>query len=348
MRQILITISVLILISGLLPLIKHDNWTFRVFEYPRVQKFIITLVILAFWLIKSYRNPEWLDLFFIITISSLAIFLAVKIFPFTSFGEKMIADSQSDESDSIHLMVLNVYQHNTEYKKTISLIEKVNPDVFFLVETNQAWADAIQGFKKDYPYQIEVPLENTYGLLFYSKYEFTNESVNYLIDDEIPSIELDLVLSPEKSIRIYGIHPTPPVPSENPRSTDRDAEILKVGKKAKEHAGPCIVIGDLNDVGWSYSSELFLKISGLLDLRRGRGLFNTFHAKYFFLRWPLDHIFVSEHFTLNRINIHPDVNSDHFPIGCVLHLENNGNNQSMEANEEEEEEVEEKIEEGEE
>ncbi|MCH7414644.1 endonuclease/exonuclease/phosphatase family protein [Belliella sp. R4-6] len=344
MNYVLIILSSFLIISGILPLIKHDNWTFRVFEYPRAQKLIISIIILSLWFVKTGLNHELSDFFFILPIFSLAIYLMVKIYPFTSLGKKMIVNSTSDDMESVHLLVLNVYQFNTDYQKTVNLIQKVKPDVFFLVETNQEWADAVAIFKKDYPYHIEVPLENTYGLLFYSKFEITNQSVNYLIDEEIPSIELDMIVNPKKSIRVYGIHPTPPVPGENPSSTERDAEILIIGKKAKKQTGPCIVMGDLNDVGWSYSSELFLKISGLLDLRRGRGLFNTFHAKYFFLRWPLDHIFVSKHFTVKDMCRHPAVGSDHFPIGTVLHLEKNGDNECMNADQADKLEAEQKIE----
>jgi hypothetical protein len=52
----------------------------------------------------------------------------------------------------------------------------------------------------------------------------------------------------------------------------------------------------------------------MLDPRAGRGVYNTFHARYWFLRWPLDHVFVSNHFLLRRLRRLPAFGSDHFPI----------------------------------
>ena len=103
-------------------------------------------------------------------------------------------------------------------------------------------------------------------------------------------------------------------PIENIRSTKRDAELLLVGREVRHQQGPVIVAGDLNDVAWSHTTRLFSRISGLLDPRIGRGLFSTFHAHCFFLRWPLDHVFVSHHFALNGITRLPNCGSDHFPI----------------------------------
>ena len=71
-------------------------------------------------------------------------------------------------------------------------------------------------------------------------------------------------------------HPEPPVPGENLYSTAKDKELMKVALKAKECKLPCIVFGDLNDVAWSHTTELFRKTSELLDPRRGRGFYSTF------------------------------------------------------------------------
>jgi endonuclease/exonuclease/phosphatase (EEP) superfamily protein YafD len=273
-------------------------------------------------------------------------YLIWQIFPFTPMGQKMVEKAGKDSSASLSVLVANVYQPNDAFDKTINLINQQDPDIFVLVETDLKWAKAVEVLKKKYPHQVEKPLDNTYGMLLFSKLPFVKNEIKFHIDDEIPSFEVDVALPEGEVVRIYAIHPTPPVPGENTESTERDAEILIVGKKAKDYDKPCIVVGDLNDVGWSYTSELFLKISGMLDPRRGRGMYSTFHAKYAFLRWPLDHIFVSRHFTLQNLRVHDSIGSDHFPISATLCLNPINSNEPKKATLNEKMEAKQKIKDG--
>ena len=86
------------------------------------------------------------------------------------------------------------------------------------------------------------------------------------------------------------------------------------GREIAQAERPALVAGDLNDVAWSHTSRLFRRIARMLDPRVGRGLYNTFHARYWFLRWPLDHLFISNTFLVRRLQRLPAFGSDHFPI----------------------------------
>lgn len=347
MKTTLLIITILILLFGFLPIIQQDFWAFRVWDYPRFQKFILVVLLIFIWLYISWGNFEWLNGTMISLLVILLGFLAYQIIPFTVMGHKMINDAANPaQGPSLSVMVINVFQDNKDFEKTIDLIKRESPDLFVLVETDQPWADAIKPFQETYPYFIEIPMDNTYGMLFYSKKEILEHEIMYLIEDDVPSINALVKVSDEETVKIFAIHPKPPVPSENDNSTERDAEILLVGKIVKDYKKPAMVLGDLNDVGWSFTNELFLRTSGLLDPRRGRGMFSTFHAKYFLLRWPLDHIFVSEHFTLERLVTYGNVNSDHFPIGAIFRIQPINGNDALESDQDDEEKATEKIEDG--
>lgn len=303
-------------VSTLVPFIRHDFWVFRVFEYPRLQKLVFNLVLILAVLLLDYPTSTINLVVFIALLINLA-YLVYLIFPFTIFGKKQIISSKSKTGDSnLKLFIGNVYQENRKANEYLSIIAACKPDIVLLVETDLWWQQEMDFLSNDYPHQIKIPLENTYGMLLYSRYELQNEEVKYLVKNDIPSIDTLVKLPSGQLVQLFCLHPEPPVPQENPRSTERDKEILLVANRAKGSKYPVIVMGDLNDVAWSYTTELFGKISGLLDPRRGRGFFNSFNAKYFFLRFPLDHIFCSADFTLSEIKRLDSCGSDHFPM-CV-------------------------------
>ena len=302
---------------------------------------LICLVLFIFFYPK--RNiVYWL---FIAGITLNALYLLYNILPFTVFGKKHIYNvNHYKKGEGLSIMIANVYQDNKDTKGCLEEIYKADPDVVFLLETNKRWEQGTIDLENKYPYNVKVPKENTYGMLLYSKLELSNAEVKYLVEDDIPSIHTDVILENGKTIRLFGLHPTPPVPNENPRSTERDKELLIVADIVKKSKHPVVVIGDLNDVAWSYTTELFLKMSGLLDPRRGRGFYNSFHAHYFFMRFPLDHAFISTEFKLRSLKRLHNFGSDHFPIYLDIQYEADASSQqhSMNADADEKQEAEEK------
>lgn len=313
-RDILFYLSIFTILSTLIPFIRHDFWIFRVFEYPRLQKLVLNIVLIFSVGLLAFpqTTPEIIVAIVLLLNLSYLIYL---IFPFTIFGKKqIIGTSETNGKNNLQLFIANVYQENRSYEAYLKLIDSCNPDVVLMVETDDWWEQKMDTIIPKYPYQIKAPLPNTYGMIFYSKFELNDSTVKYLVKDDVPSIETFVTLPSGQIVKLYCLHPEPPVPQENPRSTERDKEILLVAEKAKVSEHPVIVMGDLNDVAWSYTTELFSKISGLLDPRRGRGFFNSFNAKYFFLRFPLDHIFCSADFALSSIRRLRNCGSDHFPM----------------------------------
>ncbi|RYE57525.1 MAG: endonuclease [Sphingobacteriales bacterium] len=320
MQQVLFYLSIAVAVFTLIPLIRHDFWIFRVFEYPRLQKLVINVALIALNLVFFPENTGQTVVFGILCLN--VAYLIYQVFPFTILGTKQIINARSPiNKTNLSLLIANVYQDNRESESYLKLIERCNPDIVLMVETNKWWEKEMDLIGDKYPHQLKAPLENTYGMIFYSRFPLRNSSVDFLVKEDIPSIQTEVELKSGDWIKLYCLHPEPPVPQENPRSTERDKEILLVADKAKESQLPVIVMGDLNDVAWSYTTELFGKVSGLLDPRRGRGFFNSFHAKYFFLRFPLDHIFCSPDFTLSSIKRMPACGSDHFPMWVNLQLD---------------------------
>lgn len=317
----LLFLSALLLLFSLLSLIKNDYWIFRIFDYPRLQKFVATAatLILVSIFYTGYIIPQWLLISLLLL--NLA-FLGYQIIPFTPFGNKHILCSKHYIPDqSISIIIANVFQDNTDYQGCIDVLTYNKADVILLLETNKIWEQQTMSLQKTHPFHYRVPQENTYGMILYSKYELLDPELKFLVEDDIPSIHTKIKLPCGQIIQLYALHPTPPVPNENPRSTERDKELLLIADLAKAAADPVIVIGDMNDVAWSYTTELFLKMSGLLDPRRGRGFYNSFHAHYPIMRFPLDHAFISTDFKLHRIKRLPNFNSDHFPIYIGLQYE---------------------------
>ena len=76
--------------------------------------------------------------------------------------------------------------------------------------------------------------------------------------------------------------------------------------------------GDHIDV--EVASELHDATRCLLDPRVGRGFYSSFDSRFFFLRWPLDHLFHDARFRVVDLQRLDNVGSDHFPMYFALEL----------------------------
>ena len=243
------------------------------------------------------------------------------ILPYTPWFKAEVRSADTvDPRCSVRIMTANVLMTNRNVEGLMDLVHEVSPDVLVTLESNAWWQSRLDLLESDYAFTIKCPLDNLYGMHEYSRFPLKDSEIEYLVEPDVPSMHTLLRLPSGGEIRMHFLHPAPPSPTENEASSERDAELIIVAKSVADTNVPVIVTGDLNDVAWSATTRLFRKISGLLDPRVGRGMFNTFHADYWFIRWPLDHLFHSRHFYLSNMRRLRRFGSDHFAILTELVL----------------------------
>ena len=315
------------LLATLLPLLRQTAWWIRVCDFPRLQivaGLLLSLVLLV--LIPGAMLPAAYRPWALALLLAATLYQASRIWPYTPWHRKQVQDSQRPAADPNHisLLVTNVLMYNRDASRCLGVIREQQPDIVLAVETDDWWLSQLAHLGQEYPHTCHAPLPNTYGMLVFSRLPLLDKEIQFILDPGIPSFHGRVRLPSGVEANLHFVHPKPPAPKESKTSTRRDAELLLVGRTIQAHDGPTIVAGDLNDVAWSHTSELFRRLARLLDPRVGRGLLPTFHADYKLLRWPLDHVFHSAHFRLQDLKRLPHIGSDHYPIYIRLSYEPQG------------------------
>ncbi|WP_372683396.1 endonuclease/exonuclease/phosphatase family protein [Desulfosarcina sp.] len=320
---VFIAATVLLVVFTFLPIWRYQAWWVRSLDFPRFQLSIVLSIIIGFeWVLLDFSLlSSWILIIFALACLVYQLWWIAPYTPFFPFEVK--SATTLDSHGKIRIMTANILASNRNSAALIKLVHENEPDILVSLESDKWWQSKLDTLETDYPYTIKCPQENLYGMHVYSKLALSDSHIDFLVEPDVPSMHSLVRLQSGQQIRMHFLHPAPPSPTENDESSERDAELLIVAKSVRNAHIPVIVTGDLNDVAWSETTRLFRKISGLLDPRVGRGMFNTFHAGYWFIRWPLDHLFHSEHFTLSKMRRLRYFGSDHFAILAELVFEAN-------------------------
>lgn len=317
--------------GSLAPLSSHPHWFIRGWDFPRVQIVLIAIVAaIAFVAVNmvNSRAPAISCISISILATAIAGWHLFRIIPYTILSKTQATtwdvvqeDEESASQRRFRLLVTNVEMENDRFEQWSKVVRDTDVDMVIAAEIDDRWKPTLEELKSIFPHQIIYPQDNWYGLAMLSRLPIRESEIRFRIQDDIPSIDAMVELPSGDEIRVIGVHPRPPEPIRDNDATARDAELVIWGKELAEDDRPIVIGGDLNDVAWSPSTRLFLRLSQLLDPRRGRGFFNSFHADHVWMRFPLDHVFHSTHFGVRDLQRLGHVGSDHFPILIDLQLQ---------------------------
>jgi len=318
MLTALYTVAVVLVTGTAASLLSHDPWWIRFFDFPRKQiaSGVLLTIVGLIYLAPQTTVRTWT----IFALLACFVYQFDHIIQYTVLAPEEVKEARpgGPTTETIRLLTANVEVGNRHSTSLLELIEEEDPEVVLALETDRWWVEELEKLEDRYEHTLLHPREDAYGMCLYSKYPLRSAEVRHLIDDDTPSIKARLRLDCGVDVQYYGMHPRPPHPLHEPDTTERDAELITLAREIEHPERPTIVTGDLNDVSWSHTTDAFQNISGLLDPRRGRGFYNTFHARYPVIRYPLDHTFHSVHFRVQRLEILRYIGSDHYPVLAEL------------------------------
>ncbi|MPR36232.1 endonuclease/exonuclease/phosphatase family protein [Salmonirosea aquatica] len=314
-----------LLIAATLLSLQLDSryWYIKILNFPRLQITVALLLCLLFYAIFSKPWTTLRILFVAGLLISIGLQAAI-LYPYLPFAPKAVASADSiDENEGkreFSVLVANVYMKNRQTQGLIQSIQDREPTFVLALEVDRWWVEQLSVLKSTYPYCIEKPEDNTYGMALYSRIPLEAYEVLYLNQAHVPFFRVKVTLPNGPQMQLLTLHPVPPKPSEYPDNIgEKEVALVKAGRIIAQDSLPTVVAGDFNDVGWSYNSRHFEAVSRLGDVRHGRGLYNTFNPQSVLWRWPLDYVYVSKEFTVLEVKRLAEYGSDHFPYYVKLH-----------------------------
>lgn len=307
-----IAVSALVLVT-LLPFTNSNEWWIRMWDFPRIHILVTatTLAVATGLLLGRAFLP-------VAILLAVAAVHAHRIFPFTPLAATEIEFTEAQNGPAVTLLAANVLMDNRDYRHVIDLIANQRPDILLLMETDAEWLRALEPSLSDYATVLSHPQSNYYGMIFATRLAADSAKVIFLADEDTPSVLAELQEPEGRRFTFLGLHPRPPVPGHD--TDERDAQIRRAAELALRPGRPAVLMGDFNDVAWSWTADRYKHHGGFLDPRVGRGILPSFDANHPILRFPIDQLYVTDGVELVGFERGPHVGSDHFPLQATIRI----------------------------
>jgi endonuclease/exonuclease/phosphatase (EEP) superfamily protein YafD len=306
--------------AAVMPLVRTGHWVARVCDFPRLQLATIAAVAACVSFALYHARPGAFDATVALVGAALALVQAAQVLPYTRIWRTDVPDHDGT-GRTIRLLIANIDYTNDRESEIRETLAGVDVDALLLVEIDRRWDAALRTVRDGFRASAGVVRDSGVGLTLDANIEIGDARVEHLVSPDRPSIHGTFHAGEADPVRFVALHPTPPgidnFESGEGRTDShrRDAELVGIARLIREDpAHHWIVFGDLNDVAWSHTTRLFRRLAGMKDPRIGRALLNTFDARRWWLRYPLDHAFVSPGLRVARLERLGLPGSDHFGV----------------------------------
>lgn len=317
----------------------------EVFPYVGLLPFFIPVILIINLFLLAILVLAWRRLAFFPLLTLLIgyrfLFISFQVHP------------RNEQAEGLKVLTYNA--HGFFYKKESAQV--TNQNVFTWLADHPADVKAIQEFYQDYTtasrnaikiigkngefeHSFHVVEGNekrkAYGMAIFSKFPIVNEGVVFENNRNNGTIFADLQVGSD-TIRIYNTHLESMAIQAESLDNYEQARLVYRQTLGKLHRGslaraqqltilfehlnnsphPVILMGDLNEIPYSYAYfKLGQKLVNAFE-KAGRGFEFTYNRVLFFLR--IDHIFADPSLSPIHFNTHREVDySDHYPVTATF------------------------------
>ena len=303
----LLAAAVLMLVAVLVSLSNTDAWYVRQVDLVREPMSYIAGVLLLLSLFVKFRW-RW------VTVALFALIIVInlwRIWPYTFLAGTQLAyddGAQAGAATCFTAMSVNVKVENDRYAQIADQIERIDPDILFLMETDEEWAAQLEPVLAGYEHVDRHPQPHAFGLVFATRLRVIKTNIVENTHRDTPTLYAT-VQPGSRPVEFIGLHPKPPLPSWDTQM--RDENIVKAGVQTPDRLPDAMVMGDFNDVPWSRTTTKFRDTGEWRDPRIGRGTYPTFPPSLVAIGWPLDQMMLKGDLELTEFEVLPDNGSDH-------------------------------------
>lgn len=217
-------------------------------------------------------------------------------------------------STKISILQLNVQGGlNSNFDKTIQLIDSKIPHIVALTEITPTWGKYLNRTLSSYPYRVVEPRLG--GVAIYSKLPLIDAEVRHIGKIRRPRIVAKTKVD-NSLVKLIFAHPV--IPTRH--SGLRNKELEKIAEESKSYDGPVVVFGDLNTTPWSYYFHKLLAEGELRDSQPGFGIQPSWSDRWLLPLFPIDHLLVSKEFCVLERKTLNSIQSDHLPVFATIQL----------------------------
>jgi len=301
--------AALLLLAVLVSLTPSDQWFIRTIDLVREPMVYIAALLLVIALVAGTRW-RWATGALLTLVIGINVW---RIWPYSAFAATQMTVAEvpfaPEDPRCFSAMAVNVQVENEQYAKLIAQLDRHDPDLLLLMETDQPWIDALEPFLSRYGHVDRHPHSDAFGLVFATRLPVRRSAIVENTYRDTPTLYATVQPEGALAIEFIGLHPKPPLPDWNTEMRDRN--IIRAGTRTPDRLPDALAMGDFNDVPWSSTVTKFRDEGDWRDPRVGRGTYATFPAGMGPLGWPLDQLMVKGRLKLISFDILPDNGSDH-------------------------------------